>query len=1117
MDKGFRALRWAIPALTALAGFSVCAVAQDADAELGQLSTQATTSPAEEKPPGPQSFAGLKFRALGPALSSGRVGDIAVNPENHSEYYVAVASGGVWKTVNGGTTFTPIFDSQGSYSIGCITIDPRNPHTIWVGTGENNAQRSVSWGDGVYRSRDGGRSWEHLGLSDSEHIGNIVVDPRNSDVVYVAAQGPLWRTGSDRGLYKTTNGGATWTRVLAISEETGVNEVRLDPRDPDTLYASAWQRRRHVWTLVDGGPESAIYKSTDGGVTWRKVSQGLPPGDLGRIGLAVSPVNPDYVYAVIEADDGKSGFFRSTNRGESWEKRSGFSPSSPMYYNEIICDPFDANRVFALDTFLAETTDGGKSFHRYPQQGIHVDYHALWRDPKNPDYLLVGNDGGIYETFDSGATWAWKQNLPVTQFYRVTADNSTPFYFVYGGTQDNNSIGGPSRTSDAVGIANKDWFYTVGGDGFTTQVDPKDPMIVYSQSQYGGLVRHDRRSGEVLDIKPREAPGEPPLRWNWDSPLIISPHSHTRLYFAANRLYRSDDRGDSWTAVSPDLTRQIDPSTLPVFGRIQSVDAVAKGASTSFYGNIVALAESPLVEGLIYVGTDDGLIQITDDGGKNWRKIDGVAGVPDRAYVSCLTASQHERGRVYAAFDNHKKGDFRPYLFVSDDRGATWKPASGGIGDRDTVYSIAEDHLTPKLLFAGTEYGAWFTIDGGEKWTKLGGGLPTIAVRDIDIQRRENDLVLGTFGRGIYILDDYSPLRLAGSDVLKDDAAIFPIKEALHYVEANRLGGRDGKGWMGSEFFAAPNPPFGATVTYYLKEKLQTRKEQRQEAEKKAAKAGAATQPAYPTWDELRAEDREKPPHALMVIRDEAGNVMRRVRASREKGVQRVTWDLRLPSAVPPRLEPEGEIEPWDREPQGPLAPPGKYTAQLVKEVDGVETPLAGPAPFSVLPLERATFAAKDKQAALAFAQKVARLQRATQGAARVAAEMQNRLALDKKAILDTPRADPALLTEQAKIQTALDDLLLGLSGDPTRAKRNYPSPISISERVESIVGSQWYVTSAPTAAQQQEYERAGKEFTALLASLRALYEKDLPALEAKLEKAGAAWTPGRLPEWSLE
>lgn len=1101
-------------------GLSLVAPAVSQTAETAPASAPASepaTSQPDEKPPGPGSFANLRFRLLGPALSSGRIGDLAVNPNNRSEYYVAVASGGVWKTTNAGTTFTPIFDAQGSYSIGCLALDPRNPHTIWVGTGENNAQRSVSWGDGVYRSRDGGQSWENLGLRDSEHIGMIAIDPRNSDVVYVAAQGPLWRSGSDRGLYKTINGGVTWMRVLDISEDTGVNEVHLDPRDPDTVYASAWQRRRHVWTLIDGGPESAIYKSTDAGVTWRKVNAGLPDGDLGRIGLDISPVNPDVLYAVVEAADGKSGFFRSANRGESWEKRSSYNATSPMYYNEIVCDPFDVDRVFALDTFLQETTDGGKTFRRVPQRSIHVDYHALWRDPKDPQYILVGNDGGVYETFDGGSNWAYKPNLPVTQFYRVTVDNSTPFYFVYGGTQDNNTLGAPSQTTDAVGIANDHWFFTVGGDGFETQIDPKDPNIVYSQYQYGGLVRHDRRSGETLDIKPREAPGEEPLRWNWDSPLIISPHNHKRLYYAANRVYRSDDQGDSWTAVSPDLTRQIDPSTLPVFGRIQSVDAVAKGASTSFYGNIVSLAESPLVEGLIYAGTDDGLVQVTEDGGKTWRKIERFPGVPEQTYVSCLTVSQHERGRVYAAFDNHKKGDFRPYILVSDDKGETWKAIAGGISERDTVYSIAEDHVTPRLLFAGTEFGAWYSVDGGEKWNKFKGGLPTIAVRDIDIQRRENDLVLGTFGRGIYILDDYSPIRAAAEDVMKQDAAIFPIKDALHYAKANRLGGRDGRGWMGAQYFSAPNPPFGATVTYHLKEKLQTRKERRQEAEKKAAKSGSTTQPAYPTWEELREEDREKPPQVLLVIRDESGAVLRRVTASRDKGVQRVTWDLRLASAMPTRLAPTGELDPWDREPEGPLAPPGKYTAELVKEVDGAVSILAGPTPFNVIPLELATFAAKDKQAALAFHQKVARLQRATQGASRVADEVQNRLALVRKAILDTPGADPALLAEQTRIQTALDDLLLSLRGDPTRAKRNAPEPLSILERVGAITGAQWYVTSAPTGTQKLEYERAGGEFGPVLAGLRKIYDADLPALEAKLEKAGAAWTPGRLPDWSME
>ena len=712
----------------------------------------------EDKSPYKSStFSGLKFRLLGPAITSGRVSDFAVNPNNYHEFYATVASGNVWKTTNSGTTWEPIFDNYGSYSIGCVTLDPNNPHVVYVGTGENNSQRSVSWGDGIYRSEDGGKSFENIGLKKSEHIAKILVDPRDSKVIYVAAQGPLWKGGGQRGLYKSTDYGATWDSVLYISENTGVTDVVMDPRNPDILYAASYQRRRHVWVLLNGGPEGAIYKSTDAGTTWNKLKSGLPGGDIGRIGLAISPVNPDHIFAIIEARE-KGGFYKSTNRGASWKKTNDYKTVSAQYYNEIFCDPKDVNKIYSLDTRTKVSIDGGVTFNNLGNEARHVDDHALWINPKNTNHLLIGGDGGIYETFDAAKTWQFKSNLPVTQFYRVSVDNSEPFYWVYGGTQDNNSMGVPSQTINNEGIVNADWIPTLGGDGYEAAIDPTDPNIVYTQYQYGGLARYDKKSGEVISIKPQEGKGEEPLRWNWDSPVIISPHKHTRLYFAANKLFKSDDRGNSWVAISADLTRQIDRNKLEVMGKVWSVDAVAKNASTSFYGNIVSLTESPLAEGVIYVGTDDGLIQVTEDGGENWRKIEKFPSVPEMTYVSCLYASLHDPNTVYAAFDNHKQGDFKPYILKSNDRGKSWQSISGDLEEPFVVYSVIQDHINPELLFTGTEYGVYFSINEGKKWIQLKGELPTIAVRDIDIQRRENDLVLGTFGRGFYVLDDYSPL-----------------------------------------------------------------------------------------------------------------------------------------------------------------------------------------------------------------------------------------------------------------------------------------------------------------------------------------------------------------------
>lgn len=1060
-------------------------------------------------------LAGLAWRCIGPALSSGRVGDFAVNPDNRAHYFVAVASGGVWKTTNSGASWTPVFDAQGSYSIGCLAMDPRNPNVVWVGTGENNSQRSVGFGDGVYRTLDGGTTWQNLGLKDSEHIGMIRIDPRDSNVVYVAAQGPLWRSGGERGLYKTTDGGVTWSRILHVSEDTGINEVHFDPRNPDVLYASAYQRRRHVWTLINGGPESAIYKSVDAGATWRKITQGIPEVDKGRIGLGVSPAAPDIVYAIVEAQDEEGGVFRSTDRGETWEKRSDYMCTSPQYYNELVCDPVDPERVYFLDTFLHVTEDGGKTVQRAPGKHRHVDDHALWIDPADTNYLLIGCDGGVYESFDRGEHWIFKSNLPITQFYRVTVDNSSPFYHVYGGTQDNNTLGGPSRTLSPAGIVNEDWIVTVGGDGYETVVDPNDPNIIYSQWQYGGLVRYDRRNGEVADIKPREAPGDDPHRWNWDSPLIMSPHSHTRLYFACQRLFRTDDRGNSWTPVSGDLTRQIDRNALKVMGRVQPPDAVAKHDSTSYYGNIVSLTESPLVEGLIYVGTDDGLVQVTEDGGENWRKIGLFPAVPDMTYVSCLVASRHDRDTVYATFDNHKNGDFKPYVLVSTDRGANWEPIQGDLPSRDTVYTIAEDTELPDLLFVGTEFGVYFTNDRGAHWLRLKGGLPTIAVRDIDVQRRENDLAIATFGRGFYILDDYTPLRTMREETLTAGPTLFPVKDAPWYVETSRLGNSSGRGWQGAAYYAAPNPPFGAVFTYFLNEKLMTRKEQRREAEKKAEKIGQTT--TYPAIEDFRAEDEATDPMIVLLVRDSAGNLVRRVTGPREKGIHRIAWDLRYPSAVPTSLDEPKERDPWDQPPLGPLVMPGTYSVTLAKKVDGTITPLTDPQSFDVVPLNLGTFGAEDRAAVTEFRRKVQRLQRAVRGAAKSADEAQTRLAHLRKAILDTPAADVVLLAEIDALRARLNKLTLALTGDDTRARRNEPAPPSILERVEYIAGDQWYVTSEPTQTQHDAYRYAGEAFAPVLAELRKLIDEDLTALEAKLEAAGAPWTPGRVPTWELE
>ena len=770
---------------------------------------------ASDDPINPATFSSLRVRSIGPAFISGRVAEIAVFPDDSNHYLVAVASGGIFLTYNNGTTWTPVFDNYGSYSIGAITIDPRNPSIVWVGTGENNNQRSVSYGDGVYRSDDAGRTYRNVGLKLSEHIARILVDPRDSNVVYVAAQGPLWRGGGERGLYKTTDGGKTWSEsLIKVGEYTGCTDVVMDPKNPDILLAATHQRQRRYFGMVHGGPESGLWRSIDAGKTWAQVRGGFPTGDLGRIGLNYAPSNPSMIYAQVEANEGRSGLYRSGDNGITWERRNN-SDSTAMYYAKVQVDPANADRVYIMNTNIMVSDDGGRTLTILPTRNKHVDNHDIWVDPKNNNHYLVGCDGGLYESFDRAATWIFKENLPTGQFYDVTVSEDAPFYHVYGGTQDNNSIGCAVRTRN-TSLTNADCFVTNGGDGFYSRVDPKDPNTIYANMQEGGMVRFDKRTGERVSIKPQPARGDPPMRFNWDTPLIVSPHSNTRLYFGSQRLYRSDDRGDSWRAVSPDLTRALDRNKLPLMGKIWPIDAIAKNASTAPYDNISSIAESPKQEGLIYVGTDDGLVQVTEDGGKNWRKVDKPAGVPEDAYVQRIVASGHDAGTVYVAYENHQNGDFKPYLLRSTDKGKTWVNIAGNLPERGGVFAIAEDHVNSKLLFAGTEFGLYFSNIGGEKWIKLNVGLPTIMVRDLAIQKQMDDLVIGTFGRSIYVLDDYSPLRVATAEMLQKESAIFPVRSALSYLPYNPGGD------LGTNHFTAANPPVGATITFNLKDAIRT-------------------------------------------------------------------------------------------------------------------------------------------------------------------------------------------------------------------------------------------------------------------------------------------------------
>ena len=845
-------------------------------------------------------FKGLELRGIGPALMSGRIADIAIHPNDHSVRYVAVGSGGVWKTINAGTTWQPIFDEQGSYSIGCITIDPNTPEVVWVGTGENVGGRHVGYGDGIYRSRNGGETWENLGLEKSQHVGNIVVDPRDSNVVYVAAQGPLWSAGGDRGLFKTIDAGKTWEKILGGGEYTGVNEVVMDPSDPDTLYAATHQRLRTVAALINGGPESAIHKSTDGGDTWRKLESGLPEEDMGKIGLAISPQRPEVVYATIELADRKGGFYRSGDAGESWEKRNDYlsGGTGPHYYQELFPSPHAFDRVYQMDWRMQVTDDGGTNFRRVGEQFKHGDNHAMAFDPSDPDYLLSGSDGGLYESWDLGKTWKFAANLPVTQFYKVAVDYDEPFYNIYGGTQDNNTQGGPSRTDNVHGIRNSDWFVTLFGDGHQPAVNPTNPDIVYSHWQQGNLTRFDRKTGEMIYIQPQPGEDEPYDRYNWDAPVLISPHDPARIYHASHRVWRTDDRGDDWRPISGDLTRNLDRLETPMMGRVWSFDAVWDLWAMSTFSTITSLSESPLVDGLLYAGTDDGLIQVSEDAGETWRKVDRLPGAGEMFFVNDIKADLHDPDTAYVVVDQHKIGNFSPYVFKSQDRGRTWKSLSGDLPDRHLVWRIVQDHEQPGLMFVGAEFGIFFTVDGGEQWIKLTGGVPNIAFRDLAIQKREDDLVGASFGRSFFVLDDYSPLRQVTAESLEREAMLFPVRTARWYMPRRVLGGSE-KASQGHAFYVAPNPPFGAVFTYYLRDDMQTRKQARRESEKEIEKKGGDT--PYPGWEELQKEDLEEDPAILITVRDASGDVVRRLTGPTTRGLP--------PSGLGSSLSLDGPVE----------------------------------------------------------------------------------------------------------------------------------------------------------------------------------------------------------------
>lgn len=1019
-------------------------------------------------------LSGIPARSLGPAVTGGRIVAIAV-PESvggrlGQTMYIAAASGGVWKTTNAGTTWEATFEGQSVASIGDVAVAPSNAQIVWVGTGEANNQRSSSWGDGIYKSENGGKTWTKKGLAASQHIGRIVIHPTKPDIVYVAAAGPLWTSGGERGVYKTTDGGTTWSAVKTVDEHTGAIDLVMDPSDPDTLYAATYQRQRKAYSFVGGGPGSGIWRTTDAGATWTKLAEGLPAGDIGRIGLTISRAQPATLYAVVQAREG--GIFRTDDRGASWRRVGGNNLNQiPWYFSKIRVDPSDADRLYVLGVQVHVTEDGGRTWRSDGARSPHVDHHAMWIDPSDPDHLVLGNDGGLYLSHDRGRTWDFTANLPITQYYAIAVDMREPHYFIYGGTQDNRTWGGPSETRNRAGILNSDWFQTVGGDGFYAAIDPTDPDTVYSESQNGGLIRYDGRTGERKSIRPQPKPGDKAYRFNWSAPLLISPHDPKTLYFGANVLFRSTDRGDAWTILGGDLTRERNRDELPLMGKTWPKDAVSRHEGTAEYGNISTLDESTLTRGLLYVGTDDGLVQVSRDGGVTWTKYDTFPGVPAETYVSRVVASRHAEATVYVTLDGHRSNDFAPYVLKSTDYGKTWTSIASNLPKTGSVHVIREGLRNPKLLFAGTEFGLFASLDTGATWARMTQGFPTVAVHDIVVHPRDGDLVVGTHGRGLYVFDDVGALEAFAPGA----GLVAPARPSVLFNYVDPMGGgARGVGDLGDKLFAAPNPPFGAAITYVLD----------------PAQTGA---------------------EVTLAVRGADGTLVRTLEPTRKPGINRVTWDLRGPApfeAPRPAAAAAAPENPFQQAARGPWVLPGTYTAVLgikLKDKDAVESK----AVVTVVRDPQIRMTDVEFRALHDLRVRTAALQGTVQAVLRAADQAKSELDDARRAVERAGgNADATtLIAEAAKTADDIIAKVRGAQRPPDAAEETRPS---IQQRIARASGEIGSVNSPATPQQRETIETASKELDDQKARVNELTTVTMPALRAQLDKAGVPWTPGR-------
>lgn len=1096
----------------------------------GKAGESKPASPAAAAPASAPDYAAavntLKFREIGPAAMGGRIDDFAVVESNPDIIYVGAATGGVFKTRNGGTTWEPVFDNETSSSIGAVTVAPSDPSIVWVGTGEANNRQSSSWGNGVYRSTDAGRTWQHMGLAETHHIGRIVIHPTNPDVVYVAAVGSLWGPSKERGVYKTSDGGKTWTNVLFVNEDTGVTDIAIDYESPGTLLAAAYQRRRTVFGFYGGGPGGGLYKTTDAGVTWRKLEKGLPwdpapkppapaPGagfgggggggggaigggaaqaqpqtppvpplspeaikEVGRIGLSFFRRDTHIVYALIEHAVG--GLFRSEDKGETWTKMSDTNPRG-MYFSQVRVDPNNDQRIWMGGVQMYYSDDGGRTFRQNVVQRVHSDFHAIWVDPHDSSHLILGCDGGIYMSYDRGHSWNFVNTVPLGQFYEIGLDMARP-YNICGGLQDNNAWCGPSATLDNRGITNSDWFTVVGGDGFYARVDPTDPNIVYAESQDGNVVRRDLKTHESRNIRPPAPEGER-YRFQWNSPILISSHDPKTIFYGGNYLFKSTDRGDGWVRLGPDLTTGQDRDKLPIMGKVPDKDTLSRHDGVQAWPAITTIDQSATNADLLWVGTDDGNVQVSRDGGKTWKNVaEKVKGVPKGTYVTRLVASRHAEGTAYATFDGHRSNDFNVYVYMTTDYGETWKPIRNGLpDDGGTVHVIREHHRNPKLLFLGTEHGLYASFDQGGRWSRLKFNLPTVPVDDIAIHPRDNDLVLATHGRSVWVLDDIASLEQMNDAVLAEDLHLFDVPNAINWRIANRGGG-----FYGQQLFMGPNPPHGAVIDYYLKSK---------------------------------PDEKER---VRITVSDKEGKLVRELTGTKERGLNRVIWDLRSRNLNAQEGAAGGEAaEPVEGAEGGGggfggfggaaslRVEPGEYTVKVIlgkteqsRKVVVEEDP-------------RIVISAEDRAARRQALAQLAQMVAAGTAAQRSMTGMRTSLS---NFIEAAKRPGAAKLPEN--VQKAAEELLKKVDetckklanpaqcGDrgPGRGAAGPPivyTPPPVTQRINQLTGGIESYTAAPTAWQLDQIKLLQGMLTEASGAARKLAQEDLAALNKMINEAG--------------